>query len=247
MPMQPGPANSGHHANRLLAALQTSDLALLEPHLQVVELERGRHLFNGDGPMQWVYFPHEAVVSLVSVMHDGRSAEMTSIGREGFVDPAITLQAARPLGRYRVQLPGPASRIEPDRLGEALQSSAPLREALSRYTEVFLRQTLQLVACSALHAVEARICRWILMTSDRVASHECPVTQDTIAELLGVQRSTVSLAMRSLQSSGLIQTRRGAIEIVDGERLFDSACECYEIIRRDFERLLPATYGSAGE
>lgn len=245
--MQPARADSGHCANRLLASLADADLALLEPHLHAVRLERGQPLFGGNKPVQWAYFPHDAVVSLVSVMHDGRSAEMTAVGREGFVDPAFTLQAVRPLGRYLVQLPGSASRIEAERLAEAVSGSVRLRDALVRYTELFLRQTLQLVACSALHAVEARICRWILMTSDRVASRECPVTQDTIAELLGVQRSTVSLAMRSLQSAGLIHTRRGAIEIVDFERLFDSACECYAVIRRDFEKLLPATYGSAGE
>ncbi|ESR24164.1 cAMP-binding protein [Lutibaculum baratangense AMV1] len=208
-----------------------------------MELERGRQLFgDGDG-MAHAYFPHDCVVSLVSVMHDGRSVEMNGIGREGFIDPALALRAVQPLGRYLVQLPGTAWRIEVERLNETMAISPALRAHLMCYTEVFLRQSLQLVACSALHPVEARICRWILTTRDRLARPECPVTQDVIGEVLGVQRSTVSLAVRNLQAAGLIGTRRGAIEILEPDGLFDSACECYSIIRRHFEERLPGTYG----
>lgn len=193
--------------------------------------------------MQYAYFPHDCIVSLVSMMHDGRSAEMTAIGCEGFVDPGLTLKAVAPLGRYVVQLPGTASRVEIERLAELAAASPRLQERLARYTEAFLRQTLQLVACSALHPVEARICRWILMTRDRLGRQECAVTQDVMADILGVQRSTVSLVMRKLQEGGFIATRRGAIEIVRPDGLSDTACECYSVIRRHFERLLPATYG----
>ncbi len=237
------PSNIGHGRNRLLGILNNPDFALLEPHLTVVELERGRALFDPEEPMPYAYFPHDAVVSLISVMHDGRSAEMMAIGREGFVDPAFSLRADRPLGRYVVQLPGTAARVEAERLAELAAASPCLDETLTRYTDVFLRQTLQLVACSALHPVEARICRWILMMHDRLGGGECPVTQDTIAELLGVQRTTVSLAIRNLQAAGLINTRRGAIEIVRADGLFEGACECYAVIRRHAERMLPATHG----
>jgi CRP-like cAMP-binding protein len=146
------------------------------------------------------------------------------------------------LGRYVVQIPDMASRIAVDRLQDAMEGSRTLRHLFRLYTEALLAQTFQTVACNAKHTVEARCCRWILSTHDRVDHDDLPLSHEFLAEMLGVQRSTLSLVTRTLQTAGLITQSRGVITVTDRAGLEDAACECYGVIRRNFERLLPRTY-----
>ena len=232
----------GHRANRLLAALEADDFARLEPHLEALQLAAGTVLYESGDPVRHAYFPHGCVVSLLAVLEDGGSAEVALFGCEGVTGYASSLFSREAFGRYVVQVPGAASRLPIARLSEAAQASPRLRDLLQRYTESLLMQTFQSVACNAVHAVEARCCRWLLSTQDRVGQKDLPLTHEFLAEMLGVQRSTVSLVVRALQTAGLIRQGRGVISVSDRAGLEESACECYGAIRRTFERLLPRTY-----
>src|SRR3954447_26419506 len=230
-----------HRANRLLAALDVDDLARLELHLEAVQLAAGRVLYESGETVRHAYFPHGCVVSLLAVLEDGGSAEVALFGCEGVLGYASSLFSREAFGRYVVQVPGSASRVPLARLHEAVDASPALRDLLQRCTEALLMQTFQIVACNAIHAVEARCCRWILSTQDRVKQVDLPLTHEFLAEMLGVQRSTVSLVVRALQTAGLIRQGRGVISVSDRAGLEESACECYGVIRRNFERLLSQT------
>jgi CRP-like cAMP-binding protein len=224
IPSDQAPKPAGHRVNRILAALDPEDYALIEPHLEFVELTRGK------------------VLSLVTVMEDGDSVEMAVFGREallGFVSAMVSRQS---FGRYIVQISGTASRVPVDRLHEVVATRPSMRLLFLRFTEALLAQTFQTVACNAVHSVEARCCRWILSMHDRLDQDTLPLTHEFLAEMLGVQRSTVSLVTRTLQTAGLISQRRGFITVTDRAGLEDTTCECYDKIRRNFERLLPGTY-----
>jgi CRP-like cAMP-binding protein len=235
-----------HRANRLLAALDPDDFAQLASFLDAVELPRGKVLYETGENIQHAYFPHDSMVSLVTVMQNGETVETAVFGREGVLGFSSALVTRQSFGRYIVQLPGTASRIPLVRLREAFDTSSAVRAVLLRFTEALLAQTFQTVACNAVHSVEARCCRWILSTRDRMSSDTLPLTHEFLAEMLGVQRSTVSLVTRTFQTAGLITQGRGVITITDRAGLEDVACECYGTIRRSFERLLPRTYAKGG-
>jgi CRP-like cAMP-binding protein len=231
-----------HQNNRLLAALETEDFAALEPHLAFLELQRGQVLYEPGQTIRYTYFPHDAMVSLVTVMRDGKSAEMAVFGCEGLFGLVSAFVTPQAFGRYIVQLGGTASRIEVTRMHKAMAARPAIRQLILHYTEALMAQTLQTVACNAVHSVEARCCRWILMSQDRVGKGDLPLTHEFLAEMLGVQRSTVSEVTRTLQDKGLIQQGRGMITVVDGPALQQAARECYEIIRQRYQQLLPRTY-----
>src|SRR3954453_8289851 len=194
-----------HRANRLLAALDADDRARLEPHLEAVQLAAGTVLYESGESVRHAYFPHGCVVSLLAVLEDGGSAEVALFGREGVLGYASSLVSREAFGRYVVQVPGAASRLPATRLSEAAEASPALRDLLQRFTEALLMQTFQSVACNAVHAVEARCCRWILSTQDRVRQADLPLAHEFLAERLGMQRSTVSLVTRPLQAASLIR------------------------------------------
>jgi CRP-like cAMP-binding protein len=231
-----------HRANRLVAAMDGEDFARLEPHLEHVALPRGKILYEPGEAVRNAYFPHDAVISLVAVMEDGGLVEMALFGREAVVGLVSAFIARESLGRYLVQIPGTGSRIAVERLNEAVEASPALRQLFRLYIEALLAQTFQIVACNAVHSVEVRCCRWILSTHDRVDQDTLPLTHEFLAEMLGVQRSTVSIITRTLQTAGLITQSRGVITVADRAGLEEAACECYGIIRRHFSRLLPGTY-----
>jgi CRP-like cAMP-binding protein len=228
--------------NRLLAALDSEVFAHLEPHLQRLKLLAGAVLYEPGARIQHVYFPEDCVVSLLAVLGDGGSAEVAVFGCEGVLGYASSLMGRRAFGRYIVQVPGTASRMSVDRLQHSAHTNRQLNELLVRYSEALLAQTFQMVACNAVHTAEARSCRWILSTQDRVNRDTVPLTHEFLAEMLGVQRSTVSFITGMLQSEGVIRQHRGGITIVDRRALEGLACECYGAIRETFERLLPSTY-----
>jgi CRP-like cAMP-binding protein len=235
-------SNVAVHPNRLLAAMEPEDLARIQPFLETVDLPRGRVLYESGEAIRYAYFPRDCVVSLVAVMTDGGSVEMAVFGREAVFGLVSALISREALGRYVVQIPGSASRIEVEHLQAAINSSPSMRQLFLSYTEALLAQTFLTVACNAVHSVEARCARWILSTHDRRDHDTLPLTHEFLAEMLGVQRSTVSLIARTFQMAGLITQSRGMITVSDRAGLEEIACECYRSIRRSFERLLPKTY-----
>ncbi|WP_082145918.1 Crp/Fnr family transcriptional regulator [Microvirga massiliensis] len=227
-------------SNRLLASLQPSDRALLERHLEAVTLYQGEVLFEPGDDVTRTYFPcASTMASLVVMMQTGRAAEAATIGREGAIGGIVSSGYKPAFTRSEVQIPGPALRIETARIEEAKERSATLRDLFSRYADALLAQILQSVACNALHSLEARCCRWLLTTQDRVNSAEIPLTQEALAEMLGVQRTTVTSVARALRARGLIRYARGHIVILDRARLEEAACECHSAVKQHFERILP--------
>ena len=172
-----------HRTNWLLASLEAEDFAVLEPHLEFVELSRGQVLYEPGDRLRYAYFPHYAVVSLVNMMEDGGTVEVALFGRGGVLGRPLVTQEA--FGRYIVQLAGTASRIAADRLDEVRTARPNLRRLLQRYGEVLLAQTFQILSCNAVHPVEARCCRWILMAQDRADQEVLPLTHEFLAEMLG--------------------------------------------------------------
>lgn len=233
---------SRHQANRLLAAIAPDDFSRLAPHLSIVDLSSGSVLYESGERVEYAYFPHDSLISLVAILEQGGVVEMAVFGREGVIGFANSLVTRESFGRYVVQMAGRASRISIKHLQEAVDASSSMRDLLFRYVQALLSQTFQAVACNAAHSVEARCCKWLLTTHDRVDRRELSLTHEFLAEMLGVQRPTVSVTLRGLQEAGLIAQRRGTIVVTDRPRLEHNACECYRIVRRNFERLLPATY-----
>jgi CRP-like cAMP-binding protein len=236
---------ANHRTNRLLAALEPEDFALLEPHLESVTLSRRQVLYETGDPILHLYFPHDAVISLVNVMKDGDTVEMAVFGREGVSGLLSTPATREAFGRYIVHAAGTASRILYNPLDEARNACPKLRQLLTNYNEAVFTQTFQTLACNAVHAVEARCCRWILSMHDRADGDTLPLTHEFLAEMLGVQRSTVSAVTHTLQTTGLIRQSRGGITITDRAGLEEVTCECYGRIRQVYQRLLPGTYPAA--
>jgi CRP-like cAMP-binding protein len=185
------------------------------------------------------YFPHDAIVSLVNVLEDGRTVEVANFGCEGMFGLLSALVTRESFGRYIVNVSGTASRIPFDRLNEVRMSRPNVGQIVMRYGEALLARTFQILSCNAAHRVEQRCCGWILNMQDRVNQEVVPLTHEFLAELLSVQRSTLSAVFGRLQAQGLISQRRGAIAILDRRGLEEAACECHESIRQVFSRLRP--------
>jgi CRP-like cAMP-binding protein len=237
-------ASINHRANRLLAALEPDDFAALEPHLEAVVLQQDQVLYEAGDPLRHATFPHDTVMSLVAVLKDGRSAEMAVYGREGALGLVGTMVAQHSFGRCIVQASGTASRIELEHWRKVITSRPKVRQLVLQFSEAMMARVLQNVACNAVHSVEERCCRWILSLHDRLDQDTVPLTHEFLADMLGVQRSTVSSITRSLQEAGLIRQGRGVITVTDRAGLEQTSCECYGTVRRSFERLLPHTYAN---
>ena len=225
--------------NRLLVSLPADDYALLAPNLAAVELERGRLLYDPGDRIDTVYFPHDGVISLMTLMENGAAIESATIGPEGALGLQSAVTPRQSLSRAIVQTPVKASRVSAAQLHEVWEKSARLRELVERHGEALFGHALQSVGCNALHSVEARFCRWLLTCHDRISSDTIALTQEFLADMLGVQRTTVTAVARSLQEKGVIRYRRGVVDIIDRPGLATLACECYGVIHRNYERLLP--------
>jgi CRP-like cAMP-binding protein len=225
--------------NRLLVSLPADDYALLAPHLVAVELERGRLLYDPGDRIDTVYFPHDGMISLMTLMDNGAAIEGATIGREGALGLQAAVTARQSLFRAIVQTPVKASRISASQLHEAWQKSPRLRELVERHDEALFGHALQSAGCNALHSVEARFCRWLLTCHDRISTNTIALTQEFLADMLGVQRTTVTAVARSLQEKAVIRYRRGVVDIIDRNGLEALTCECYGVIHRNYERLLP--------
>ncbi len=221
--------------NRLLGSLSASAWGRVLPHLQEVPLPQGRALFEFEDRIDRLYFPTAGVISTVAVFEGGATAEMATTGCEGMIAVDVVLGGDTALARFLVQVPGSALTIgiEPFR---RLQADVPgFAEMLLVYAQAYLAQLQQSVACNGVHSLEERAARWLLMMRDR-SDGSFPLTQEILAQMLGASRTAVNLTARSLQRAGLISYRRGIIRILDHGGLEDLSCECYQIVRRDFER-----------
>jgi CRP-like cAMP-binding protein len=226
-------------SNRFLAALPAGDFGLLAPHLRTVPLPLGAILHEAEGELAHVYFPQSGMVSLVVVMLSGATVETATVGRSGAIGTAAGLGSRRAFGRAVVQLAGTAARMPVSSFQAATEESPTLRALVVRYNDLLIGQIQQSVACNALHSLEARLCRWLLQTHDCVDGDTLPLTQEFLGQMLGVRRTTVTIAARLLQASGLISYRRGHIHVVDRPPLEGLACECYAAVRRSADKVFP--------
>lgn len=225
----PGASASGR--NLLLEMLPSADLSLLSAHLKDVNLERGKALQERGEPIEFIYFPYGGVISFLAVMPDGEAIETVTVGSEGAIGLGAGLGAQTAYCRAVVQLAGSAARIPVTRFAAACDQSKALRRLVVRYGEMLAAEVHQAVACHALHDVEARMCRWLLQARDRVGADTLPLTQEFLAQVLGVRRTTITLVARILQAKGMISYRRGIIRIRDGTALAGAACCCYDVVR----------------
>jgi CRP-like cAMP-binding protein len=226
------------HPNRLLDGLPHDVFAALQPHLKSVKLEFGRVVAETEQPISDVYFPHLGVISLVVEMSVGNMIETAMVGRDGVVNAASALDGKISLHKGIVQVEGAASVISPDALCDVADKFKPLRSILTRHEQVLLAQAQQSAGCNASHTVEARMCRWLLRIRDLTQSDRMKLTQEFLGQMLGVQRSSVSMVASTLQKAGWIQYRRGNVEITDVDGLKSGACECYERVSSHYEKLL---------
>lgn len=224
--------------NYILASLSSSDLSLLGPHLKDVPLKQGAVLLEEEARIEHFYFPTEGMVSLVTRIEDGRSVEVAAIGREGVVLAALTNGTGAAPMTAIFQVAGNASRIEATKFHEAVRASATFRSLLSYHNEALLGQVVRSVACNSQHTVQARLCRWLLIVADRVGGDTLNLTQEFIGQMLGAERTTVTVTARALQAAGLIKYSRGRVTILDRDGLEEAACECYSIGRRHLDRLM---------
>jgi CRP-like cAMP-binding protein len=224
--------------NQLLAALSAADLKLLTPDLKAMTLTQGIVLLEQGQRIDYCYFPSSGMVSLVSILKDGSSIEVGAVGHEGVVGVALADGTGEAPVRAIVQVAGQGARIPVNKLQAALDKSYALRRIIDHHSEALLAQIVRTVGCNAMHAAEARLSRWLLMVHDRVEGNTIRLTQEFLGQMLGVQRTTVTLVARSLQNAGLIKYRRGRIDVVDRKGLEEMACECYETNRKHFDRLM---------
>lgn len=225
--------------NRLLAALPTHDYARLLPHLELVPISLGQAIQDSGVQMSHVYFLTTAIVSLLQLTKEGASAEVAVVGNEGVVGISLFMGGGTTTSRAVVQTAGYAYRLKRDRLNDEFDRAGPMQHLLLRYTQALLAQMAQTAVCNRHHSVEQQLCRWLLLRLDRLHSNQLAMTQEMIANMLGVRREGITEAAGRLQSAGLIQYSRGRIAVVDRPRLEARACECYDVVRNEYDRLLP--------
>jgi CRP-like cAMP-binding protein len=215
-------------ANKLLAALPRQDFDALKVHLTAISLMQGDVVYEAGSEVDSVYFPHSGMFSFLAVMRDGKAIETATVGREGVVGAMAGLGLYTSHVRVMVQLPLHASKIAAPSFRKLVDGSNALRDVCVRYNEVLLTQARITAACNALHPIEERFCRWLLQSADRAASDTVALTQELLAEMLGVRRTSVTDVARKMQDRGVITYTRGIITIVDRAALAQLSCECYE-------------------
>jgi len=225
-------------SNRILSALTHPEYERLAQHLEPVNLWTGEVLYHPEQPITYVYFPNRGTVSVVSIFENGGSVEVGMVGNEGMFGVCVFLGSISTPLQAVVQLPGDAMRLRAGVLRREFRKGGQLQDLLLRYTQAFITQVAQTAACNSAHRVEGRLARWLLMCQDRSRSNELELTQEFIAQMLGIRRAGVSVAAAQHQQAGLIKYRRGCITIVDRAGLEAESCECYRLVKREFERLV---------
>jgi CRP-like cAMP-binding protein len=229
--------------NHLLAVIPPSEFRELKAHLTTVDLHAKDRLAEPNRPIEAVYFPLDAVLSMAAVGRDEEAVEVGSVGCEGMTGLAVLLGAEQSTTRMVVQVAGQAERMDAAVLQREARRNEHFRGLLHLYVQAFMTQIAQSTACNRLHAAEQRLARWLLICRDRVGRDEMPITQETMAVMLGVRRATVTEAASRLQREGLIRYRRGVVAIMDRPGLEAATCECYGIVREEFDRLLGVRVG----
>jgi CRP-like cAMP-binding protein len=230
-----------HHPrqNHLLAALPAAEFERLSPHLELVPLPLANLLYESGSRLQHVYFPTDCIVSLLYVMENGASAEIAVVGNEGILGIALLMGGESTPSRAVVQSSGHAYRLPAQLIKDEFNRAGPMLHLFLRYTQALITQMAQTAVCNRHHTIDQQLCRWLLLSLDRLPSNELTMTQELIANMLGVRREGVTEAAGKLQSAGLIHYHRGRIIVIDRAGLEARACECYAVVKKEFDRLLP--------
>jgi CRP-like cAMP-binding protein len=229
---------SNPRQNHLLASLSPEIYDRLAPSLELVPMPLGKILHESGGQLQHLYFPTTSIVSLLHVMVSGGAAEIAVIGRDGLVGISLFMGGNTTLSRAMVQSAGNGYRIKAGLIREEFSRGGELQALALRYTQALITQMAQTALCNRHHALEQQLCRWLLASLDRLAGNELVITQEMIANMLGVRREGVTEAAGRLQSDGMIRYSRGHITILDRSKLESRVCECYAVVKKEYERLL---------
>jgi CRP-like cAMP-binding protein len=228
--------------NHLLEALPEADYARIKPYLEFVQMPLGEVLYESGERLQHVYFPTTSIVSLLYVMEDGDSAEIAVVGNEGILGISLFMGGETTPSRAVVQSAGQGYRLRSNILKLEFSRAGALMRLLLRYTQALITQMGQTAVCNRHHSVEQQLCRWLLLSLDRLSGSELAMTQELIANMLGVRREGVTEAAGKLQRAGLIHYSRGHITVIDRPGLESRVCECYQVVKAEFDRLLPALH-----
>ena len=235
MPAKPHPQQ-----NHILEALPPAERERLFPHLKLVDLPLGTVLYESGDRLRHIYFPTDSIVSLLYVMRDGASAEIAVVGNEGAIGLALFMGGETTTNRAIVQSAGSAYRLVGRRLKHEFERHGEMLHVLLRYTQALITQMAQTAVCNRHHSVDQQLCRWLLLSLDRLSSDRLNMTQELIANMLGVRREGVTEAAGKLQKLGVITYSRGHIRVLDRPRLEQLSCECYSVVKKETDRLLPA-------
>src|ERR1700722_6281419 len=233
---------SGSHdpqQNYLLAALSVAERERVYPHLQLVTMPLGKVLYESGDVLRHVYFPTDSIISLLYVLADGASAEISVVGNEGLIGIALFMGGETTPSRAIVQSAGFAYRLVAQQIKDEFHRSGDMQLLLLRYTQALITQMAQTAVCNRHHSVDQQLCRWLLLSLDRLSSNQLIMTQELIANMLGVRREGVTEAAGKLQKLGVIEYGRGKITVLDRPKLEQMCCECYEVVKKESDRLLP--------
>ncbi|HEY6822035.1 MAG TPA: Crp/Fnr family transcriptional regulator [Burkholderiales bacterium] len=232
------PSSHSPNQNHLLAALPTAEFERVAPRLELISMPLGESVYEPGGTLRHAYFPTSAIVSLHYVMASGASAESAGVGKEGMVGISLFMGGETTPSSAVVQTAGHAYRLEDRVLKEEFNRAGPMQRLLLRYTQALITQTTQTAVCNRHHSVEQQLCRWLLVTLDRVPSGRFVMTQELVASMLGVRREGVTEAAGRLQNAGFISYRRGHIAVLERSGLESRVCECYAVVKKELRRLL---------
>ncbi len=232
------PASNTPFKNHLLAALPAAEFLRIAPHLELVHMPLGDVLYESGGKLRYVYFPTTSIVSLLYVLENGASAEIAVVGNEGILGISLFMGGETTPNRAVVQSEGYGYRLKSQLLLDEFNRAGPVLRLLLRYTQALITQMSQTAVCNRHHSIEQQLCRWLLLSLDRLESDSLTMTQDLIANMLGVRREGVTEAAGKLQRTGLIRYARGRIDVLDRPGLEEKVCECYRVVKLEFDRLL---------
>lgn len=238
MPINMTTERQTHEKNYILAALSGAERDRLTKHLEPVNLELGGVIYGPNQHISYAYFPTTSIISLQYIMYTGACAEAAEVGNEGMLGLPILLGGNATPNTAIVQTAGEAYRLDQNILKEEFSCAGKMQHLLLRYTQAVMTQMFQTAACNRHHTIEQQLCRWLLLTVDRIPSGELIMTQELVANMLGVRRESITEAARSLQSSGCIRYRRGHVSVLDRRKLESSVCECYSVVKKEFVRLM---------
>ena len=235
-----GSARPPRAANRLLASVPDDEFERLEPHLELTPLPLGWAVYESGGKQSYIYFPSDAIISLLYVMEDGSSAEIAVVGNDGVVGISLFMGGETTPSRAVVQSAGQGYRVRGSFVKSEFKRSVALQHVLLRYTQALITQMTQTAVCNRHHSVDQQLCRWLLLSLDRLPSNELVMTQELIGNMLGVRREGVTEAAGKLQQAGMIRYSRGRITVLDRSALEARVCECYAVVKKETDRLFAA-------